>query len=267
VADKDFYQLLDVGPDASLDEVKRAFRQQIARYHPDKVQHLGLEFQAMAAGRAAELTAAYRVLSDPACRAEYDLAVAEGAPPSSPVVAPTLEAREGGQPPAPAAVPVVAEAQHPHQFTRERASRDELVRKATLARIRQALQALGGYEETLFRGFDLSFAPKSTLFARNAGPRFLARFVGAVNPESVADTWVLVGRVNRPPGEKACVFLAGPTMSSSRDLAGAIAAQRRGPQRGTTPILIPIDARTWDAHVPLDAPPMAKELLARLRTG
>ena len=262
MAEKDFYQLLGVPPNASLDEVKRAFRQQIARYHPDKVQHLGQEFQAMAADRAAELTAAYRVLSDAACRAEYDLAVADGTTVAPPVEAPP---REEPRPPAPYAGPTVTGAPPAHQFTRERASRDELGRKATIARIRQALQSLGGYEEAPFRGFDLSFAPKSKLFARNDGPRFLARFVGTVDPESVADTWALVGRMNRPASEKACVFLTGPTMSSSRELAGAIAEQRRGPLRGMAPILIPIDARTWDAHVPLDAPPMARELLARLR--
>ena len=50
--------------------MKRAFRLQIARYHPDKVQHLGQEFQAMAAERAAELTEAYRVRTDDGRRAE-----------------------------------------------------------------------------------------------------------------------------------------------------------------------------------------------------
>ena len=49
---KNYYQLLEIAPAAPADEVKRAFRLQIARYHPDKVQHLGAEFQAMAAGRA-----------------------------------------------------------------------------------------------------------------------------------------------------------------------------------------------------------------------
>ncbi len=52
-----YYDLLGVPPTASQEEVKRAFRQQIARYHPDKVQHLGKEFQAMAANRAADLDA------------------------------------------------------------------------------------------------------------------------------------------------------------------------------------------------------------------
>jgi DnaJ-domain-containing protein 1 len=52
-------------PNAPADEVKRAFRTQIARHRPDKVQHLGKEFQSMAADRAAELTEAYRILARP----------------------------------------------------------------------------------------------------------------------------------------------------------------------------------------------------------
>ncbi len=61
---KNYYELLEIAPNASAEEVKRAFRVQIARYHPDKVQHLGKEFQSMAADRAAELTEAYRILRD-----------------------------------------------------------------------------------------------------------------------------------------------------------------------------------------------------------
>ena len=53
---KPFYELLEVAADASSDEIKRAFRREIAKYHPDKVQHLGKEFQEIAANKAAELT-------------------------------------------------------------------------------------------------------------------------------------------------------------------------------------------------------------------
>src|SRR2546430_10792065 len=69
---KNYYELLEIVSTASSDEVKRAFRAQIAKYHPDKVQHLGKEFQEMAAGRAAELTEAYRVLSNETERGDYD---------------------------------------------------------------------------------------------------------------------------------------------------------------------------------------------------
>src|SRR5260221_11684889 len=64
--------MLSVAPDAPAEEIKKAFRREIARYHPDKVQHLCPEFQDMAAGIAADLTEAYRVLMDPALRAKYN---------------------------------------------------------------------------------------------------------------------------------------------------------------------------------------------------
>src|SRR5260221_8904137 len=77
--------MLSVGSDAPPDEIKKAFRREIARYHPDKVQHLGPEFQEMAAGLAADLTEAYRILMDPALRAKYDIdlhGAGAGAPPA-----------------------------------------------------------------------------------------------------------------------------------------------------------------------------------------
>src|SRR5438552_11204008 len=64
--------MLSLPPDAPSDEIKKAFRREIARYHPDKVQHLGQEFQEMASGIAADLTEAYRILMDPALRAKYN---------------------------------------------------------------------------------------------------------------------------------------------------------------------------------------------------
>src|SRR5436190_23549831 len=145
---KDYYALLEIASTSSADEVKRAFRSQIARYHPDKVQHLGKEFQAMAADRAAELTEAYRILSDEARRAEYDRALAEGgAVPAPAAASPTPAATT--EAPRPVAPPTSEEPQPPprsSQFREERATRDEFVRKATMGRLRIALEEVGGYE-------------------------------------------------------------------------------------------------------------------------
>ena len=44
--------MLGLEPSADADAIKKAFRREIARYHPDKVIHLGAEFQEMAATRA-----------------------------------------------------------------------------------------------------------------------------------------------------------------------------------------------------------------------
>ena len=35
------YDLLGIDSAASVDEIRRAFRREIAKYHPDKVQHSG----------------------------------------------------------------------------------------------------------------------------------------------------------------------------------------------------------------------------------
>src|SRR5215212_6606427 len=72
--------MLDVAPEASVDEIKRAFRREIAKYHPDKVQHLGKEFQEIAAIKAAELTQSYKTLTDETLRAEYDAQLESGEP-------------------------------------------------------------------------------------------------------------------------------------------------------------------------------------------
>ena len=55
---KTYYDLLGLPRTASFEDVKHAFRREIAKYHPDKVQHLGHEFEEIAASKAAVLTGA-----------------------------------------------------------------------------------------------------------------------------------------------------------------------------------------------------------------
>lgn len=272
---KDYYELLEVPPTAPAEEIKRAFRQQIARYHPDKVQHLGKEFQQMAAERAAELTEAYRILSDEKRRAEYDqlrgASAAAAAPAADPAPRPSAAAEPTAPagtesrtaPPPPAAEPDRAAAGS--WFTQERASRDTFVRQALVGRFRHALDAVAGdYERSDVRGFDVACSPKSKLFARSKGPKLLARFVDRVDAQSVADTWAQAAKAM--PNDEVCVFLLGSSLAPAPELAGAIAEQRRK-TRGAKLTLIPVDARDWDARMPTDAPPVAKTLLTRLRTG
>ena len=273
---KNYYELLGVPPNAPQDEIKRAFRAQIARYHPDKVQHLGPEFQAMASDRAADLTEAYRILSDEGRRGEYDRA--RGSQPSGPH-APAASAASPA--PAPDTPPEtsssaandqksVSESERATgpQFRQERASRDTFVRKAAVGRFRQALEAIeGGYEEATAPGFDLAFVPKAKVFGRGKGPRLLGLFVSIVDAAAIADTWAQVAKWNASKSDDVCAFVMGSSVEPARDLARAIAEQRRKPSKGGKVVLIPVDARNWEANVPTDAPEIAKTLLARLRTG
>jgi hypothetical protein len=258
--------LLGLGSAASTDEIKRAFRQQIARYHPDKVHHLGKEFQEMATVRASELTEAYRILSDQGRRAAYDGARPAVAAPSASAPwpegdrePPVRASTPGAAPPPPDADAAAA----PSRFKEERATVDQFVRNVTLSRFRQALGAVGDFDDAPFQGFDVACVPKSKLFGRGKGPRLLGRFVARVDAETVTDAWAQAGKWGAA-SDAVCVFLMGSGMATPSELAGAIAAQRRkAPVAKVT--LIPVDARNWEAHVPTDAPQVAKDLLARLR--
>ena len=269
---KNYYELLEIAPGAPADEVKKAFRAQIARYHPDKVQHLGREFQSMAADRAAELTEAYRILSDPGRREEYDRAFAEAGgatTPDTPAQPPPPHPAEPEEPVASAATPRAKAGTPPRgsQFKEERATRDEFVRKATMSRVRQALDAVGaGYDASQLRGFDLALVPKSKMFGRNKNPRLLARFVSTLNREAVDDAWTQASKWGDTKNDEVCVLLLGTALAPAGELAGEIAEQRKK-SRGAKVTLIPVDARVWDAHMPLDAPAVAKTLLARLKSG
>lgn len=56
--DKD-YKILEISPDASDDEVKKAYRKAAMKHHPDKVSHLGEEMRKAAEEKFAKLNEAY----------------------------------------------------------------------------------------------------------------------------------------------------------------------------------------------------------------
>ncbi len=59
----DPYNILQVAPGANLVAIKTAYHQQMTRYHPDKVAHLGEELQALAEEKAKMIQRAYSALS------------------------------------------------------------------------------------------------------------------------------------------------------------------------------------------------------------
>ena len=55
-------EVLGVSEAAGEDEIKTAYRSQLAKYHPDKVTHLGDEFHKLADARTKDIIAAYEYL-------------------------------------------------------------------------------------------------------------------------------------------------------------------------------------------------------------
>jgi hypothetical protein len=54
-----WYEILNVAPDASTAEIKRAYRMLVSQYHPDKVATLGDELKAVAERKSTEINGAY----------------------------------------------------------------------------------------------------------------------------------------------------------------------------------------------------------------
>ncbi|MCM8780492.1 MAG: molecular chaperone DnaJ [Candidatus Omnitrophica bacterium] len=66
---RDYYEILGVKKNATLEEIKRAYREMALRYHPDRVP---TEQKKEAEEKFKEISEAYAVLSDPQKRALYD---------------------------------------------------------------------------------------------------------------------------------------------------------------------------------------------------
>ena len=56
------YKILEVDPSASNDEIKKAYRKMAIKFHPDKVAHLGEEFQASANEKFQKVNEAFETI-------------------------------------------------------------------------------------------------------------------------------------------------------------------------------------------------------------
>ncbi len=66
---ENLYNVLGVSPNATADEIKKAYRSLAMRHHPDRATHPGAE------ARFNAIKTAYEMLSDPKKRAEYDQSI------------------------------------------------------------------------------------------------------------------------------------------------------------------------------------------------
>lgn len=255
---KTHYELLGLEPSADVEEIKKAFRREIARYHPDKVIHLGQEFQDMAATRAAELTVAYKTLTDAALRAEYDAGL--GAP--GPRVQPPSPAPDMAAPAPTASVeraPIPEPPPPPGnqaRFAAERAGRDSILRRAIAARVRETVQNLYGQVDTpVIRGFDLAVVPLAKpRFMGSHPPRVLVKVVETADAPSITESWNAAARARVHAGKSpVVVLLFANRIPPQQELSKANDAIARQPKVAGGPeevAVIVVAAADWTCRMP-----------------
>jgi curved DNA-binding protein CbpA len=265
------YELLGVESSADADEIKKAFRREIARYHPDKVIHLGTEFQEMAATRAAELTVAYKTLTDPALRAEYDSSLAAGLPPPhQPMPPPTAAAATAPDHVAPFRPPTIEEIGTPPQgnearFASERADRDVILRRAIAARVHASVEAHYGKVETpTVRDFDLVMVPiAKPRFLGAPPPRVLIRVVNLANGAAIIEAFTGASRARLHAGKSAIVVLVfSRRIADQQELSKAweAVAQRKIPDGPDDVTVIVVDVADWSCRLPPNCSAAARQV-------
>jgi hypothetical protein len=223
------------------------------------VIHLGHEFQEMAATRAAELTVAYKTLSDPVLREQYDASMAgfESAPVvtvDAPPAAPAPDVVEPDAPQAEAPGPQAPPARG--RFESERAGRDQILRRAIAERVRGAVEALFGKVETpSIRGFDAAYVPVAKpRFLGKHPPRVLVRVGEVVDGAVLAEAWLAAARAGVHAGKSPVIALVfGGRLASRQDLLKGIemaARQRKGPDAPEEIVVVPVAIADWGCVLP-----------------
>ena len=247
---KTHYEILGLEPTAEADAIKKAFRREIARYHPDKVIHLGAEFQEMAATRAAELTVAYKTLTDPGLRAEYNAGLAAGASPPHVPETPGPDAVEDAAEPQPQPPPTLDDSKrdtppptgNKGRFASERADRDVILKRAITGRVLGIVEALYGKLETpAVRGFDLAMVPiAKPRFIGAPPPRVLVRVLDKVDGAAITEAHFAASR--------ARVHIA-PQMEISK-ANEANARQRKASGAPDEVAVVAVDIADWSCRLP-----------------
>ena len=271
---KTHYELLGLEPTADADAIKKAFRREIARYHPDKVIHLGDEFQEMAATRAAELTVAYKTLTDPALRdgvrrehrgrpaaaaragaaaARARVRAPDEPPPFQP---PTLD--DIRTPPPPAAAQ--------GRFASERADRDVILRRAIAGRVQPPSKRCTARSRR--RRCAASTSPwcrwPSRVSSATPPPRVLVKVVGLADGAAITEAWNAASRARVHAGKSpVVVLLFSRRIAPANELSkawDANARQRKAPDAPEEIAVVVVDVADWSCRLPPNCSPAVRKL-------
>lgn len=273
---KTHYDVLGLDRSADADAIKKAFRREIARYHPDKVIHLGAEFQEMAATRAAELTVAYKTLTDSALRQEYDASIDAGLPPPHLPQTPPPEPprQERYQPPT---VEDIRRDTPPPptggkgRFAAERADRDLILKRAIAGRVMAIVESLYGKLLTpVVRGFDLAMVPVTKpRFLGAAPPRVLVKVVDIADGAAITEAFNAAARarvhVSKSP---VVVLLFAKKIAPQQELSKANEAnarQRKAPDMPDEVAVVVVDTADWSCRLPPNCSTAVHKLTAQIR--
>jgi len=246
--------LLGIALPASIDEVKRAYRRQISRYHPDKVHHLGEEFQALAAEKSAQLTEVYRRLLEANGSDERIDDVAS--PTATPREEPRVE--DVSTPP-----PVNRMA----SWQAVAAGCPSLILTAAIDRVSQAVRlTLPRADEFTVPGFSGAWKTRADwrgLLKRRPIEGVLLRApAGGMTVEGQRAPRIRP-MVSGVDGAIVIVDLVvGPLAIEPQPNSNARPVSSRG-ERDVH--VVTLDAMTWKAHLPPEAPAIAHLILARVR--
>lgn len=247
--------LLGIALPASPDEVKRAYRRQISRYHPDKVQHLGEEFQVLAAEKSAQLTHIYQSLLESG-GSDESVELASGG-------------SDAGTPTAGAQTTSAADSPSPRPVNRVSTWQavavgcPSLILGAAVDRVTQSVRwTLPRAEEISVAGFTLACRTRQDwrgLFKRRPSEAVLLRAPSDAGPAPRQRIRDLL------PGVDGAIVMfdlvLNPLGAWQHEPIG-----RTPPARPESDVFrVTVDAMTWKARVPPHAPEIAHLILERLR--
>jgi hypothetical protein len=250
---KNYYDLLALDPLCSTEEIKHAFRQQIALSHPDKVSHLAIEIQELALARTAELTEAYRILSNGQMRFAYDRELQETAK-----------------------VAVPANRNNKTDLHAEPSSsvgESDFLYKSVLARLKSAIQEiLPGMPEVPLDGFEASFVNrrKWNILSNGKGcTQVLVRALPLIDAPAVEDGWGKALKAVRDFDGDIYLFLMGVNLDGSGKLSAAILdlQRRSGLRNGTRILVVPFNVNSFSALIPNGAPEPLRAIIQALKTA